>query len=409
MRNTTRMTGALVLCLAVIVTGVVNAQDWSQWRGGNRDGIVSGFVPPPAPPAALDKGFSVEVGTGDATPALVGDKLYTFTRQGDEEVVQCLSAADGSQVWEYRYAAAAVTGPGGSHPGPRGTPAVAEGKVVTLGAAGVVSCVDAESGALAWQQDPFPEQVPAFFTSMSPMIVDGMAIAHVGGQGTGALMAFDLATGDTTWQLDGEPATYSSPTLMTVGGTQQIVTMSEAKVIGVSIADGSLLWEIPYAPVGRSSNCTTPVIDGDVVIFTASERGTHAARIAKEGDAFTPTEVWSNAEVACRFSTPVLVGGMLYCYTEKDAVVCMDAGTWQVQWTSTEPLGRMGFASVLSVDDVIVVLSPTSELVAFEASTMGYLPVVTYTVSETPIYAHPIVAGTRVIVKDETTVTEWKM
>ena len=96
-----------------------------------------------------------------------------------------------SKLWENKYAAKAVTGPAARHPGPRGSPAVAEGKVVTLGVSGILSCLDAATGKELWRKDEFPGVVPKFFTGMSPMIVDGMAIAHLGGPGNGAMMAFD--------------------------------------------------------------------------------------------------------------------------------------------------------------------------------------------------------------------------
>ena len=64
-----------------------------------------------------------------ATPALVGDKLYVFARQGGDEVILCLNATDGTEVWQEKYAAREVTGAAARHSGPRSSPAVAEGKV----------------------------------------------------------------------------------------------------------------------------------------------------------------------------------------------------------------------------------------------------------------------------------------
>lgn len=68
--------------------GSAFAQDWPQWRGPNRDGKASGFAAPEKWPATLTQKWKTTVGTGDATPALVGDQLYVFSRQGAEEVIQ---------------------------------------------------------------------------------------------------------------------------------------------------------------------------------------------------------------------------------------------------------------------------------------------------------------------------------
>ena len=71
------------------------AQDWPQWRGPNRDGKVTGFTPPAAWPQQLKQVWKVSVGFADATPALVNNRLYVFTRQGENEMLQCLDAITG--------------------------------------------------------------------------------------------------------------------------------------------------------------------------------------------------------------------------------------------------------------------------------------------------------------------------
>src|SRR5205823_8147370 len=120
-------------------TGVVD-QDWPQWRGPNRDNEVIGFTVPQSWPKTLTQKWKVTVGLGDASPDLVGDKIYVFTRQGQEEVIQCLDAGTGKVLWEDKYKAEQVKGPGSGHAGPRSSPAVAEGKVCTFGVGGVLSC-----------------------------------------------------------------------------------------------------------------------------------------------------------------------------------------------------------------------------------------------------------------------------
>jgi outer membrane protein assembly factor BamB len=345
------------------------------------------------------------VGFGDATPALVGDKLYVHTRQGDEEVISCLSAADGSKVWENRYAAAAVGGPAARHPGPRSSPAVAEGKVVTLGVMGTVSCLDAGTGALVWRKDPFPGAIPPFATASSPLITDGMAVAFLGGQGNGALMAFDLAAGDVKWQWTAEAAEYGSPVVATLAGTPQIVTMSEKSLMGVNVADGTLLWQIPFAPQGRSYNSATPIIDGDTVIYAASMRGTHAVRIEKQGDAFTPVPVWDNADVSPQFSTPVLNGGLLFGLSDRGNLYCLNAQTGALAWADTAQIDRGTFGPMLDLGEVIITLPTSGELIAFSPDGTAYAELARLKLANTPTYAHPVIAGKRIFVKDEGSLT----
>src|SRR4051794_3653964 len=95
------------------------AQDWSQWRGANRDARGSDFKAPKTWPKELTQKWRVTVGEGDATPALVGDKLFVFAREQGNEVTRCLSAADGKELWQDKYESLGATAPAQQHSGPR--------------------------------------------------------------------------------------------------------------------------------------------------------------------------------------------------------------------------------------------------------------------------------------------------
>src|SRR5262245_44726769 len=167
-----------VLTFGVLTFGAVAmGQDWPQWRGPNRDNKVTGFTAPATWPKDLKKHWSVKVGLGEASPLLVGDKLYTFGRQGDEEVTLCFDAATGKEIWRDKYKAEVVKPPAAGFPGPRSTPAAGDGKICTLGVGGVVSCLDAASGKVVWRHDT--KSKPTFYTSTSPIIADGKCIVFV--------------------------------------------------------------------------------------------------------------------------------------------------------------------------------------------------------------------------------------
>ena len=397
----------MVGCVIMISAGCVFAQDWPQWRGPHRDGKVSGFTAPQKWPMELTQKWKTTVGLGDATPALVGDKLYVFTRQGEDEVTLCLDAGSGKELWKDQYAAQAVTGAAARHPGPRRSPAVAEGKVVTLGVGGVLSCLDAASGKLLWRKDPFPKVVPQFFTAMSPIIVDGMCIAQLGGKGNGALIVFDLATGDQKWQWAGEGPEYASPVLLTAEGTKQIVTMTEKSIVGVGLADGKLLWQVPFVPQGRAYNSATPIVDGQTVIYTGAGRGAKAVKIEKQADAFAAKELWSNPDLAPQFNTPVLRDGLLFGLSDKGNLYCINAQTGQTAWTDTTQRDRSGFAAIVNAGSFLLGLPSSSELIVFKPDDKEYSEVAHYKVSDTPTYAHPVISGNRVFVKDQESVAIW--
>jgi len=407
MKETDRRNVVLVGCVVLMSATCLCAQDWPQWRGPNRDGKSSGFKTPQTWPAELTQAWQATVGFGDATPALVGQRLYVFVRQGEEEVALCLNAANGKEIWRDQYAAQAVTGAASRHPGPRSSPAVADGKVVTLGVGGVVSCLDAATGKLIWRKDPFPKVVPKFFTSFSPIVVDGMAIAHLGGQGNGALIAYDLATGDEKWRWADEGPDYGSPVLCTVAGAKQIVTPTEQSIVGINVADGKLLWKYPFPPARRAYNFATPIVGKQMIIITGAGRGTRGLKIEKRGDGFAARELWSNADLATQFNTPVLQEGLLFGLSNRNNLFCIDAQTGKTAWTDAASCGSRGFGAIVGAGSCLIALTNDSELIVFKPDGKAYSEIQRYKVAETVTNAHPVIAGNRIFVKDQETLALW--
>jgi len=377
MEGTNRRRAALVGGVVVMIAISAWAQDWPQWRGPNRDGKVTGFTAPQPWPSELTQKWKVTVGTGCATPALVGGKLYVFARQGEDEVIQCLNAGTGKELWRDKYAAQAVTGAARRHPGPRSSVAVAQGKVVTLGVGGVLSCLDAATGKLAWRRDPFPKIVPRFFTSMSPIIVDGTVIAYLGGQDNGAVIAYDLASGNEKWRWGAEGPDYGSPVLLTAAGTKQIVMPTERSIVGIGIADGKLLWQLPFPPQRRAY------------------------------DGFAVKKLWSNADLAVQFNTPVLKDGLLFGLSNSGNLFCINARTGQTAWTDATQRDRGGFTAILDAGSCLLALPSNSELIVFKPSSEQYTELAKIKVADTPTYAHPVIAGNRIYVKDQETLIMW--
>ncbi|MCK5066004.1 MAG: PQQ-like beta-propeller repeat protein [Bacteroidales bacterium] len=409
MRNRKWITVFLAGVLVLSSINSISAQDWTQWRGANRDGKVNSFTAPESWPPELTMQWRESVGTGDATPVLVGNRLYLFTRQDDKEVILCLDAESGAEQWRNEYLAPAVTGAAARHPGPRSTPAVSDGRMVTLGASGILSCLDTPSGKLLWRKDPFPGVVPRFFTSMSPMIVDDLCIAHLGGAGNGAIIAYEMNSGNELWRWAEEGPDYGSPVLLTIDSKKMIVSPTEKSIIGVGLSDGKLLWKLPFVPQSRAYNAATPIVHGNTVIYTGAGRGTHAVQIEKQGEDFVVSELWSNADLAVQFNTPVLKQNLLYGYSNTGILFCLDAVTGQTAWTDTIKHDRSGFAAILDVGPVIMALPSSSELIVFKPLKEEYSELANIKIADLPTYATPVVAGNRIYIKDEQSITLWKI
>lgn len=385
----------------LIIISTINSfsQDWPQWRGINRDSKVTGFNAPAAWPAELKQAWKVTVGFSDATPVLSANKIYLNTRQGDQEVILCLDAATGKELWKNSYPAMAVTGPSASqHPGPRGTPAVSNGKIVTFGASGILSCLDASTGKQLWRKENPTNAFPAFFTGTSPLIIDGMCIIHLGKKDDGQVIAYDLNSGNEKWKWAGDGPSYSSPSVMTIDGKKLLIVITEKNIMALGLTDGKQLWQIATPVQQRFYNCVSPYIDGQNIYLSGQGTGTKAIKVEKSGNEYVTKELWSNTEVGAKWNTPVLKDGFLYGFTDQKRIYCLNAATGQTAWIDNAVTSD--FSTIVDCGSVIIGLTSIDNLIVLKPDGKEYSEVAKYKVSDTPIYAYPVISGNNIYIKD---------
>jgi outer membrane protein assembly factor BamB len=406
------MKNANLIISATVILIICNSidsfsQDWPQWRGINRDSKVTGFKIPSKWPAELRQEWKITVGFGDATPVLTGNKMYLNTRQGNDEVVLCIDATTGKEIWKDQYPSIAVTGPAGSHPGPRSTPVVSDGKIVTFGASAILSCYDAGTGKVIWRRENPTNVVPEFFTGMSPLIADNLCIAHVGTKENGEVIALDLNNGNEKWKWTGDGPAYASPSVMIFDGKKHLIVQTEKNLMALNFGDGKLLWQIATPVQQRFNNCVSPYIDKQTIYYSGQGTGMKSVKIEKSGNEYVIKELWSNAEVGAKWNTPVLKGGFLYGFTDQKRIYCLNASNGKTEWINNEVTSD--FATLVDCGSVLIGLPSTANLLVFKPDSKAYSEIVRYKVSETAIYAFPVIAGNYIYVKDAESLTMYRL
>jgi len=397
---------ALVGGLGTIVSSQTESGDWPQWRGPNRDGAILSFRAPGAWPDRLTEKWKVDVGLGYATPILAGNRLYIYSRKEDNEVVTALDADSGRQIWKTSYPAPFSLNPAAARheKGPKSTPALADGRLFTLGMTGIVTAYSAADGKRLWQR-PAPPVAPLYHTAMSPLVDRGMLIVHVGGHNEGALTAFDPATGAVKWAWKGDGPSYGSPIVAEFGGTRQVIVLTQENLVGVAEATGELLWKRPFS-TQFTQNAITPIVHGGNVIISGLEKPVSAFKVVKRENRWLTENVWENQEVALYMANAVVVRDVLFGMSHRRSgqFFALDANTGKTLWTS--PPRQATNAAISYGGNLLFILKDEGELIVAKASAAGFEPVKRYTVADSATWAAPTIAGNRIFVKDTSSLAQ---
>lgn len=375
-----RTVSGLVLTCAVVAVSMatLRAEDWPQFRGPARDGISreTGLLRqwPPGGPKVL---WTVPVGQGYAGAAIVAGRVYhnDYDEKTNEWGVYARSLADGKEIWhfkEYR-----VIRP--NHAITRTVPAVDGQYVFSLDPKLVLHCLDAKTGKQLWAKDlveDYKTLIPPWYNGQNPLIEQDRIVIATGRDAI--MVALDKATGEEIWRTPnpGKLAlTHASVMPAVLGGVKQYLYGTLNGPLGVSAADGTVLWEYPR----RFNVAVAPspiAVDAQRVFMTASyDAGSVMVRVQPDGGRFKVESVFDmklnewNSEV----HTPIVYEGHMFAIGKKKRglFTCLTLDGKEV-WTS-DGEAAFGLGSFLLADGMFFVLEGSSGVLRLiEASTTGY-------------------------------------
>jgi outer membrane protein assembly factor BamB len=404
---TTRYLPVLLLLLLLALTQTVEAQDWDQWRGPARDGVVSSANTPASWPASLSRAWRVELGEGYSSPVVGGGRIFVHSRQDPEEIVSAVNLADGKLLWQQKYSATfqknqyAVK----MAKGPNATPLLAGNRLITLGVTGILNAWDSATGRRLWTKD-FSAMVDTskLFcgTSASPLSFGKLVVVQVGSDiHGGKILALNPENGATEWEWKGPGPGYASPVVIEVAGKSQIVTLTNSSILGLDPKTGAELWSVAF-PDEWHENIVTPLWTGTHLIVSGTRQGTHAFALTQVEGKWQATESWKNSDVAMYMSSPVFGDGLVYGHSakRKGQFVALDAKSGAVRWTTE---GREGdHASVLLTPRNLVYLTNGGDLVVARRDPTAFSVERRYEVAEAETWAMPVFTRSDVLVRDTT-------
>jgi outer membrane protein assembly factor BamB len=366
---------------------------WPGFRGPARDGVVHGVTIATdwvaSPPVEL---WRRPIGPGWSSFAVHGDLVYTQEQRGDDEIVAAYQLKSGKPVWRHRDAARFWESNGG--PGPRATPAVDGSRVYALGATGILNALDAGTGAVAWTRNAAGDtgaKVPDWGFSGSPLLVDGLVVVATGG----VLAAYDTRSGERRWIGPAGDEGYTSPHLMTIDGTAQVVLLSGSGLTGVSPQDGKPLWRHDWSgyPIVQPSQTA----DGGILIAVNESSGVRRLSVARGGDGWRVEERWTSNRLKPWFNDFVVHKGHAFGF-DGTILACIDLADGARKWKG----GRYGGGQLVLLpdQDLLLVVSEEGELATVSATPDAFKEFARVPAITGKTWNHPVVAGDVVLVRN---------
>ena len=335
------------------------------------------------------------VGEGWSSFAVVGGAAVTQEQRGEQEMVVRYDLATGDQVWAHAEKAPFVTTVGGS--GPRATPTIADGRVYSLGASGRLSCLELDGGRLLWARDVLADNQASLSTwgmASSPLVVGDVVVVQLGRGGV-SLAAYDRSTGEPAWRAGTDEGSYSTPTLTTVAGREQILIVNQTSVAGHDPADGAMLWRQEWREPGERVTPPLKVAEDLLLVSAGYGAGSRLLRIAQEAGAFSVAQVWRSPRLKSKFASMVLHEGVVYGLDD-GVLVALDPANGRRLWKR----GRYGHGQLLLVADLLLIQAESGEVVLVDPDPAEHRELGRFAALEGKTWNPPALSGRRLLVRN---------
>jgi len=382
------------------------AFDWPQWRGPDRTDVSKETGLLKEWPATGPKRLWLyeQAGLGYAGFSLADGKLYTMGARAQTEYLIALDAATGKELWTSEIGPMMGNDRGD---GPRGTPTVDGDRVYALGGKGALICAAAKDGRQLWKaaMSDFGGKLPNWGYAESPL-VDGTKVICTPGESQGAIVALDKLTGKLIWQskefTDG--AQYTSPIVAEVNKTRQYIQLTMQHVVGISPADGKVLWQSPWP--GKTAVIPTPIYhDGQVYVTSGYGVG---RKLVKIGSDNAVSDGYENKVMKNHHGGVILVGDHVYGHSDGSGWICQNFKTGEEVWNDNKE--KLGKGAIAYADGMFYCLEETSgTVVLIEATTAGWkehgrFKLDPQTKQRSPkgkVWTHPVISNGRLYLRDQ--------
>jgi outer membrane protein assembly factor BamB len=385
-----------IFCLIVSSFATDN---FSQWRGPNRDGqypetnLLKKW--PKNGPELL---WQVEnIGEGHSSVAVANGLVYVAGMIKKEGFLFCFNM-DGKLLWKSSYGDEWFK----SYPGSRSTPTIIGNNLYLISGNGRVVCFDALTGKERWAVDmlgKFDGENIEWGIAESP-VVDGDRLICTPGGPSENIVALNRFTGETIWTSkgNGDLSAYCSPLLVEHNNERLIVTMTEKSILGIDAENGDVYWRVPQKQE-YGIHADTPLYhDGKIFCISGSDNSSGSVVLDLSSDGKKVSEVWRHRDADNLIGGVILHNGYIYgSRYEKDEWFCVDWRDGKLQYVSES----FGGGSIISADGLLYCYSERGMLGLVMADANNFEVISSFKIKsgKGPHWSHPVINQGRLYIR----------
>ena len=372
--------------------------DYPQFLGPNRDATLHGIK--------LARDWSLRpprlvwrqpIGEGWSAFAIVGNSVITQAQEGKKEKVVCFELKTGELQWSHSDLARFEVAPAGI--GPRATPTIAGNRVYTLGATGLLNCLDFATGQSIWSTGIVHDnrsKVADWGMSGSPLIINDLVVVSAGGMEGRSLAAYHKDTGKFMWGGGSDSSGYSSPQLRSLAGIPQILIFNYKSVVAHNPNSGHVLWRYAW-PSAEPVAQPIPLPNDQLLVSSGYGIGSKLLHIQRDTEGKLGANLlWESRGLKAKFTNVVYRDG--YVYGLDDGIlVCLDISDGKRTWKK----GRYGHGQMILVDDLLLVQAESGDVVLLEANPTSHVELGRFPALMGRTWNNPTLAAPYLLVRND--------
>ncbi len=400
-----------LIAIAIFLISAPSAsaqENWSRFHGDNGSGVSSDSA---LPSLWTDDDYAWQIDlpeVGSASPVIWDNRIFLSSSDPEtaELIVMCLSAESGEKLWQKNFASSKY------HLHSKNTYAsstmAVDGQRVYVAYANeqhtwLVAL--SHEGHQKWKRD-FGPYVSSHGFGNSPMLYQDKVILVNSQQasklkpgqkpGDSRVIAVNASDGSDVWQtpLQATRVCYGVPCVYRSGdGKDQLIGANTGNgFYSIDPETGKFNWQTGDTFDKRV--VASPVLARDLVMTTAGSGGGGNYLVAMKlgTDSTTPPTEAYRIQSASYVPSPVVVGGLLFMFSDKGIVSCYDVETGNQYWKKRASKGFNG--SPVATKDNVYAIDEAGNVHVVAASKEPKLEIVAS--MEQPSRSTPAISNNRI-------------